>query len=74
MQTDESGAPWPYDTLEHPPLGPTHQPTWEGPEGICICCERPGGADCPDLRLDLQGVTPAGVPPPWWPDYPRGPG
>jgi hypothetical protein len=36
MQTDESGAPWPYEAVD---LREREQakPSWECPEGICVC-------------------------------------
>ena len=37
MQVDETGAPWPYDALEPPTRQPPNEPTWECPEGICVC-------------------------------------
>ena len=36
MRTDESGAPWPYEPCELRVLE-RDRPTWECPEGICVC-------------------------------------
>ena len=40
MQTDETGAPWPYEKLETREKLPPGEPTWECPEGICVCHPR----------------------------------
>lgn len=39
---DETGAPWPYDPPKPADAQPPLVPSWECPEGICVCHEQEG--------------------------------
>lgn len=52
MKTDESGAPWPYETVEKRSPNPG-EPTWECPTGECACHPPRGSKETIEHRIVL---------------------